>query len=275
MVIGRSLALALAAGLAPACHAADRSAATQIGGAEALAKINQTALEPSRLDRFVGGEQVFNFAPSRIYEVRTAPLRVTTLTLGRGETITAIAGGDTVQWQIGQASSGEGDELRQHVLIKPFDKGLSTNLVVTTNRRVYLIALLSGPQANFNAAVSWKPEPPAPWKAAATSDLSSADPRPMLPTRYSITPAGAAPAWQPVAVATDGERTYITFPEGLLAQAAPILRLRGPDGRPRLVNYRQAGHVYIVDGVIDNAELRLGERAEQQVQIRRLLDGPS
>jgi type IV secretion system protein TrbG len=271
MVFRRRLALSiLAAGLPAFSQAADLGEASQIRGAAALARINRSAMEVSRLDRFVGGEQVFNYAPGRLYEVRTAPLRVTTLTLGRGETITALAGGDTAQWQIGQASSGEGTDTRQHVLVKPFEEGLETNLVVTTNRRVYLISLLSGPAAGFNAAVAWAPEPSA--SPVTASPPATAEPV-MLPTQYAILPKGKAPAWSPLAVATDGERTYITFADTFSTGAAPILRVLEPSGRPTIVNYRQVGQVFVVDGVIEAAELRLGDKPAQEVRIHRLPEG--
>ena len=70
-------------------------------GRPAIAAANSAANAPSRSDSFQGGMQVFAWSPGRVYEVWTAPLRVTTLTLGEGETRIAKAAGDTVRWQIG------------------------------------------------------------------------------------------------------------------------------------------------------------------------------
>jgi len=92
-------------------------------------------------DAVVGGVRVFAWVPGRVYEVRTAPLRVTVLTLGPGEAVTAKAAGDTVRWQIGESTSGEGAGVRSHVMIKPLQTGLETNLVLTTSQRVYLLTL--------------------------------------------------------------------------------------------------------------------------------------
>ncbi|MDP2117280.1 MAG: TrbG/VirB9 family P-type conjugative transfer protein, partial [Brevundimonas sp.] len=124
-------------------------------GRRAIAAANASARAPSREDAFVGGVQVFTWSPGRVFEVWTAPLRVTTLTLAPGETLVAKAAGDTVRWQIGEAVSGEGAGQRTHVLLKPLERGLETNLVLTTNRRVYLIDLKSGGVDAFNAAVAW------------------------------------------------------------------------------------------------------------------------
>lgn len=249
---------------------ASASASPPDQGALALARANRAALEASRLDRFEGGRQVFDYRPGRLYEVWTAPMRVTILSLGKDEEVVSIAAGDTVRWQIGETRSGEGMDLRRHVLIKPFERGLSTNLVLTTSRRVYLILLRSGPEASFNAAVAWKPDPaplPAP---APQAPPPPPTPPSMLDAAFSILPQGRRPSWTPTTVLTDGARTYIAFPAALGAGPAPILSLLGSDGAGALANYRQRGAMFIVDGVIDVAELRLGgARRPQVVRIVR------
>ena len=124
-------------------------------GRAAIAQANRSARAASSADGFVGGVQVFGWSDGRVYEVWTAPLRVTTLTLAPGETVTAKAAGDTVRWQIGESQSGAGASSRTHVLIKPLQAGLETNLVLTTSQRVYLLTLRSGAADAFNAAIAW------------------------------------------------------------------------------------------------------------------------
>ena len=51
---------------------------------------------------------MFAYQPGEVYEVWTALLRVTTLTLSAGEMVISKAAGDTVRWQIGETESGEG-----------------------------------------------------------------------------------------------------------------------------------------------------------------------
>lgn len=263
---GRILAAGALAALTIAAHGA--AAAPQ--GASAVAKANRAALEPSRPDRFTGGEQVFDYAPGRLYEIWTAPLRVTTLSLARGEEVTSIAAGDTERWQIAETRSGAGADQRTHILIKPFERGLATNLVIATNRRVYLVMLRSGSEGGFNLAASWTPEPPAPLPPPdAASPPEPAEPQ-LLATAFKITARGGRPPWTPTAVMTDGARTYVALPSGATAGEAPTLTVLGPDGEPKLVNQRQRGSLIIVDGVIDRAELRLGKR--RPVQIVRLAE---
>ncbi|KDP95189.1 conjugal transfer protein TrbG [Brevundimonas sp. EAKA] len=257
--------------------AAAPPAPSGVSGRRAIAAANLEARAASRADAFVGGVQVFAWSPGRVYEVWAAPLRVTTLTLGAGETLVSKAAGDTVRWQIGETTSGEGAAVRTHVLLKPLERGLETNLVLTTSRRVYFLDLKSGGTDGFNAAIAWDtgavdPPDPAP---LATAEVRVSDPVAMpegpLDARYRIEPQGRRARWTPVSVFNDGRRTFIAFDPDLQIDEAPALFVLAPDGEAQMVNYRQAGGLFIVDRVFDRAELRLGDRRPQVVRIRRLL----
>jgi type IV secretion system protein VirB9 len=252
---------------------------TSTAGLAAISAANRAARETSRPQGFVGGVQVFAYDPGRVYEVWTAPLRVTTLTLAPGETIVSKAAGDTVRWQIGETTSGEGANKRAHVMIKPLERGLETNLILSTSERVYLIELKSGPPEAFNAAVTWDLGavlPPAPARTAQAERPSLVTPQGPLDARYRIeSQKGHTPAWAPAAVMTDGARTFLRFPADLSAQETPALFAVGPDGASQLVNYRQQGGLWVVDRVLDRAELRLGEKHAQVVRIERATGAPS
>lgn len=253
-----------------------RSAPPGLSGRRAIAAANAAARASSREDGFVGGVQMFAWSPGRVFEVWTAPLRVTTLTLAPGETLVAKAAGDTVRWQIGEAVSGEGAGQRTHVLLKPLERGLETNLVLTTNRRVYLIDLKSGGVDAFNAAVAWDADSilavGAPVDAGAAAPVREpvVMPQGQLDARYRIESRGRRPRWTPTSVFNDGRRTFITFDADLQVDEAPVLFVIAPDGEAQMVNYRQVGGLYVVDRVFDRAELRLGDRRPQVVRIRRL-----
>ena len=263
-------------GDAPTGNAATGDAPTGATGRRAIAAANATARALSREDAFVGGVQVFTWSPGRVFEVWTAPLRVTTLTLAPGETLVAKAAGDTVRWQIGEAVSGEGAGQRTHVLLKPLERGLETNLVLTTNRRIYLIDLKSGGVDAFNAAVAWDADSilavGAPVDAGVAAPVREpvVMPRGELDARYRIESRGRRPRWTPTSVFNDGRRTFITFDADLQVDEAPVLFVIAPDGEAQMVNYRQVGGLYVVDRVFDRAELRLGDRRPQVVRIRRL-----
>lgn len=262
-----------AAGIASSPEAARGPA---VIGRPAITTANAQARAPSRSDAFVGGVQVFAWSPGRVYEVWTAPLRVTTLTLGPGESLVSKAAGDTVRWQIGETTSGEGTGRRSHVLIKPLERGLETNLVLTTTRRVYFLNLLSGGVEGFNAAIAWDSSGVETDRAARAESRAAvrlpdpvAAPEGPLDARYAIEPRGRRPRWTPTAVFNDGRRTFIAFPADLRIDEAPALFVLTPGGETEMVNYRQAGGLFIVDRVFDRAELRLGDRRPQVVRLVR------
>lgn len=264
-------AAGLSSSVGPAAPAASARRPT-LSGPTAIAAANADARETSRADAFVGGVQVFAYDPGRVYEVWTAPLRVTTLTLAPGETIVSKAAGDTVRWQIGETTSGQGPAQRAHVMIKPLERGLETNLVLTTSQRVYFVQLKSGPPATFNAAVTWDLSAVIPTggpQAEAPAPEPLVTPAGPLDARFKIVPRGRRPAWTPATVMTDGVRTFLSFPPQLSAQEAPALFVLAPGGESQLVNYRQQGGLWVVDRVFDQAELRVGDKRPQVVRIIR------
>ncbi len=269
---------------------ADAADADRGGGARtAPPTAQQSARSPVEGDAFIGGVKLFAPSPGRIYEVGTAPLRVTVLLLPPGETVIAKAAGDTVRWRIAETSSGQGAAARTQVLIKPLSAGLETNLVLSTNRQVYLLHLRSGSAKDYYAAVGWDAAaaeavsaPPAlhPSSAPAAEDavmpapdksapiIAAGEAEAGLDNAYRLVVRGRRPAWTPSAVFNDGRRTYIVLDASVAAAEAPVLFLV-TQGRSQLINYRQSGQVLIVDRLFDEAELRLGRGRGSRVRIIR------
>ncbi len=195
------------------------------------------------------------------------------IALEPGETLSAVSAGDTVRWVIGDTTSGEGPDKKVHVLVKPFSAGLTTNLVILTNRRGYHLQLLSTERTAM-AAISWTY--PAgellvlearnrQAEAAAPVDLGLSLEN--LRFRYAIT--GDDPPWRPVLAFDDGSKVYIQFPRRIDQGEMPPLFVVGGDGGNELVNYRVRGAYYVVDRLFAAAELRLGEDPQQVVRISR------
>jgi len=253
-------------------------------GPAAIRAANAEALAPSRADGFVNAAQVFGYEPGRVYEVWTAPMRITALSLEPGEKIISKAAGDTERWMIGDTTSGEAETVQTHLLIKPYRAGLATNMVVTTNRRVYLLALkASGESEAFNAAVSrTHPLPQALTNQAAIVPVETAPklsaPATILkahgPEAYRIRTGWRKPEWTPVSVHDDGRQTFITFPETLGTTEAPPLFVMNEQGEAQITNWRKQGNLYVVDRLFQKAELRLGGERPQIVKIERRGDLP-
>ncbi len=248
-------------------------------GPAAIRAANAEALAPSRAEGFVNAAQVFGYEPGRVYEVWTAPMRITALSLEPGEKIISKAAGDTERWMIGDTTSGEAETVQTHLLIKPYRAGLATNMVVTTNRRVYLLALkASGESEAFNAAVSWTHpllQVPKSQVAVGPAEINPklTAPAPILkahgPEAYRIRTGWRKPEWTPVSVHDDGQQTFITFPESLSTTEAPPLFVMNERGEAQLVNWRKQSNSYVIDRLFLKAELRLGGERPQIVKIER------
>ncbi|MCR8959849.1 P-type conjugative transfer protein TrbG [Variovorax sp. S2] len=246
-----------------------------------VSRANEEARVVPTREGYVNAIQVWPYADGALYQVYTSPGRVTVIALQEGEELVAVSAGDTVRWIVGDTVSGGGVSQRVHVLVKPTRTGLKTNLVVTTNRRTYLLELSSTPQA-WMASVSWdypkdrmlalqKQARDAQVAAPVDSGLSVEQIR----FRYAI--SGDAPSWKPLRAFDDGQKVYIQFPGGIAQGELPPLFLIGPQGDGQLVNYRFRSPYYVVDRLFGAAELRLGGFKDGKAEVVRIerTDGAS
>lgn len=237
---------------------------------------HEATLEP-QARAFVNAAQIYPFSDGALYRLYAAPELVTDIALQTGETIISVAAGDTARWTVGDTTSGTGDAKRVHILVKPFIAGLTTNLVITTDRRTYHLQLEST-STTAMSALSWtypQDELLAIRRAAdqqrAATPIASGLAVEQLNFGYAIT--GDRPNWRPLRAFDDGRQTFIEFPPSLAVGEAPPLFAMGPKGDAQLVNYRVSGRFYVVDRLFDAAELRLGERKQAVVRITRGGDG--
>jgi len=233
--------------------------------------------EPTR-DGWIDAVQIYPYTPGALYRVYAAPEQVSDIGLQPGEELVAVSAGDTVRWVVGDTTSGAGDGRQVHVLVKPFAPGLKTNLIITTDRRTYHLALESTEHTSM-AAISWI-YPQDRLIALKQQNARADELRPIdqglaldkLRFRYAV--SGDSPPWRPVRAFDDGSKVYIEFPDRIDQGEAPPLFVVGPTGENELVNYRVRGNYYIVDRLFAAAELRLGQNPQQVVRISRI-DGAS
>ena len=248
----------------------NRAAARRIASANRAASIEPAA------SGFVNAVQVFPYTDGASYRVYAAPERITDIALQSGEQLVAVASGDTVRWVIGDTTSGTGSQKRTHILVKPFAAGLSTNLVITTDRRSYHLALTSVPRTAM-VALSWTY--PQDALLALKRAQGQADAAALIATgldidqlRFDYIVSGDRPAWRPLRAFDDGRQTFIEFPATLAVGEAPPLFLVDAKGDAQLVNYRVRGRYYIVDRLFNAAELRLGTKHRNIVRISRIAE---
>lgn len=238
-----------------------------------LANALKHAKQRPQDSRFLNATTIYDFIPGSIYQIYTAPQKVTIISFEHSEIMVAAPqSGDTVRWQVNSITSGTDPNARQHLIIKPLREGLTNNMIITTNKgRVYLLELISF-KNSYMLEVSWN---------YAVNDLIiNHEPKEnnftedRLPKKlnfnYKVINKSGKPVWKPTRVFDDGEKTFIQFPEAINQHELPTLFIVSRETTTQLVNYRQKGEVLIVDRLFIEAELRLGLVKPEIVRIKRI-----
>ena len=110
---------------------------------QTLGKLNNYKKSPVNNTVFVNRDNVVFSYGNQTANVITSVLTVTDIELEPGEVVNSINLGDTARWNVEPAVTGMGDQQIQHVIVKPLDIGLKTNLIISTDRRGYRIELTS------------------------------------------------------------------------------------------------------------------------------------
>ena len=208
-------------------------------------------------------------------EIVCAPLRICTLELQPGEQVVAEPQiGDSVRWHVTPSAYGQGPNKTELVVIKPQEAGLDTNLVLTTDRRVYYIRLVGHPTEYMpRVAFSYPDDDRRAWEAhiadrerkeesKVASVGTSVD---NLNFNYTIAvEKGDGSFITPSRVFDDGQKTYIQLPPGAEVRETPALMLVGPDDTLDMINYRVKGNTYVVDRLFDRAVLVLDVGSKQR-----------
>jgi type IV secretion system protein VirB9 len=166
------------------------------------------------------------------------------LELEEGESFVNLGAGDTAAIEVG----AEG----RHLMLKPKQETVATNLTLLTNKRVYTIEYTARRERDLQPTVyvvrfryppGAVPEVPDPQPPAA-------------PHNRNYWACGAAEL-RPVEAFDDGVQTHLRFP----ARAEwPAIFVAGADQSEGLVNFHVEGDVAIVHRVARRLLLRRGER---------------
>lgn len=244
---------------------------------QAIEDANQSARQSPDGASYTNAIMNYGYTSGVLYQIHTAPLRLTDIQLEPGEEIIGKpAAGDTVRWVLGVNKSVQDGLPQQHVLIKPVASGLATTLVINTNRRTYLLELTSHKET-YMAAVSWQ-YPQRIQRASLDRLRAQALRQPAPPSvdldnlnfAYRVEAHQGNPHWTPTRVFDDGRRVFIRFPAGFQQGEAPALFVTARDGQSQMVNYRVRNGHYIVDRLFSTAELRVGSDAADVVRIARV-----
>ena len=164
------------------------------------------------------------------------------------ERIESVAVGDCAAWQ--GTPNRRGDRL----FVKAVQSGVSTNMTVVTDARIYLFDLtpLYGASADMAYAVRFTyPQPAAP-----AAELPGA----AIEARYALS---GDRALRPSAMSDDGARTYIEWPADATLPAVYALDARG---RATLVNGMIRDGVFVIDAVAERLVFRIDSRTARAVR---------
>lgn len=214
------------------------------------------------------GVVVFPFGET-MPSIVCAPLIVCDITLQAGEIVNDINVGDAVRWKLSPATSGTGMNTTTHVIVKPTDAALQTNAIITTDRRTYVLKLVSR-RTDYMARISftYSDDTQEQWRnyreKFANSQNVESSAQNSLSFNYEI--SGAKPKWRPVRIYSDNLKTYIEFPDAIKTSEAPVLLVLDDNSQEQLVNYRVLGNRYVVDKIFDSAEL-VGGTGNKQTKV--------
>ncbi|MBO0127958.1 MULTISPECIES: P-type conjugative transfer protein TrbG [Agrobacterium] len=240
-----------------------RGGATATTPTGRIQNANDAARVEPRREGYYNSIQIYPWSEGALYQVYAAPGQITDIALEPGESLTGagpIAAGDTTRWIIGDTESGSGTTRRVHVLVKPSRPDITTNLVISTDRRTYLIELRSG-EKPYMPSVAWS-YPQVPGSRQSIPDTPAIPAVAARNYRYGLT--GDTPPWRPVSVYDDGRKVYVEFPRGIVQGEFPPLFVIGPEGEAQIANTRIYRNILIVDRLFGAAELRLGSGKHQQ-----------
>jgi type IV secretion system protein VirB9 len=218
----------------------------------------------------------YAFEPGVLFQVYAAPMHITDVVLEPGEKLLGQpASGDVVRWILALGKSLVDGQEQVHIYLKPVRPDLQTNLAINTDRRTYLLELQSY-DTTYMAQVKWHYPQDEVARLQMQADAATAQERSTSPVvslealnfGYSIRAVHGTPLWTPLQCFDDGRKTFIKFPAAMLVREAPALFVLR-DNETQLVNYRVKGDTYVVDRLIDAAELRVGQQDQEIVRIER------
>lgn len=218
---------------------------------------------------------IFNYAEDNVYEIYTKADFITTIKLEADEDILYIVGGNTEAFLIDQTRGGkDGSSL---VYIKPLFEDLDTNIVITTDKRVYFFYVKTS-KTIFNSMVRFqypyereivayaneialnKLNNPAPVEIKKNETLPNISiiGNEKIDLKYNIKSNNAI---APDLVYNNGLKTYVRLKKGI--QEMPILEVIGADGKVETANMRvdeRDGYkFFIIDKIVNKGQLKLGK----------------
>jgi type IV secretion system protein VirB9 len=230
---------------------------------------------------FIGGTQFYDYNEYKQYPIVCKVLGLTVIQLENGEVPIGVPYlSDTMRWEV------TGDVWRtldglsvQLIMIKPLEPGLTTNMILITNQRIYQFVLSSTrdsymPMVKFRYPFSQGRFITVETLRRESEQKRNEDGKQYLSYNYRIVSGWALsglfkPEWQPTEVWDDGHKTYIRLPRGVLQKEYPTVFEKSN----YIINYRVSENIMILDKLISNVTLRLnGKRVKITKNKKEAMD---
>lgn len=202
-------------------------------------------------------------------------LRVCAVELETGERVVKTYLGDAERWKVDVQLSQEGG-VKPLVVLKPTECGIETNLIVSTDRRIYDVLVRSRSCGSPGEGLKLGPRRlrfeyggfSQAWNDKGQPGGSTASPEAVKPQnlnfRYSWTGGRRAP--RPKLVYDDGQRIYVRMEK--VPEKAPAVFRRGTEGL-ELVPFRLEGSVYVIEAMPEEFVLVGGPHEKRDRMIIR------
>lgn len=178
------------------------------------------------------------YEADQVVTLSVSPGYAAVVELAPGEAILNVVVGDSSGWQVTQNSSAD------RVIVKPLGDAATTNMIVVTDVRRYILLLDANGHDGQGVFVLKFSYPNAPQPTAVRSVASAT---------YKLR---GAKSLFPAAMRDDGERTIITWKD---QTALPAVFALTDDGEEAIVNGRMIGGDYVIEGTASKYVFRLGD----------------
>jgi type IV secretion system protein VirB9 len=205
--------------------------------------------------------QSVEYNAEQVVLLQAAPGYQVTIELAPDEHIENVAVGDSGAWQVTANKRGD------HIFIKPLQTGISTNMVVVTDVRVYAFELapLGAPQPDMAYTVRFRYPSPSVTAATATATAAAGVtdvPKGEVPRgRYRVS---GDKAIRPSGIDDDGAKTYIEWPAD---RSLPAVYAIDAKGNEMLVNGNMRDGIYVIDSVVAKLVFRLDKQIARASRV--------
>lgn len=213
--------------------------------------------------------------------VAASPFELTVISLEPGEQVTNVSSGDPQRWSYSMAYSGQGKMRQAHIMIKPSMPSISTDLVITTDKRMYTLKMVATQDGKYVRNVKfwypldiqkfWDDYNAKQSEQLAKDNQGVVDAVPgcdvmKINDDYSIEGGGwfNSISFKPTKVFDcGGPNTYIKFPATISNRDLPVLFIQEGNTQ-EIVNYRVKPPYFVVDKIFKKAVLVSGVGSNQQ-----------